>query len=44
LPVDLLYTGRIPFDGLNAAFDELAGGEVVRQVVTFEREPAGATA
>jgi alcohol dehydrogenase len=38
LPVDVLFSGRISFDGLNGAFDELATGEPVRQVVTFNRE------
>lgn len=36
LPVDALFSGSIAFDGLNAAFDALAGGEPVRQVVTFD--------
>jgi alcohol dehydrogenase len=38
LPVDALFSGRISFDSLNGAFDELATGEPVRQVVTFSRE------
>ncbi len=42
LPVDALFSGRIAFDDLNGAFDELAGGEPVRQVVTFDAKPARA--
>lgn len=37
LPVDALFSGTIAFDQLNAAFDALAGGEPVRQVMTFDR-------
>lgn len=33
LPVDRLMSGRIGFDGLNAAFDRLAAGHAVRQVL-----------
>jgi alcohol dehydrogenase len=42
LPVDALFSGSIAFDGLNAAFDALAGGEPVRQVMTFDNAPAQA--
>ena len=35
LPVDRLMSERIALDGLNAAFDRLADGESVRQLVTF---------
>ncbi len=33
LPVDRLMSGRIGFDGLNAAFDRLAAGHAVRQIL-----------
>ena len=33
LPVDLLQSGTLGLDGLNAAFDALASGETVRQVL-----------
>jgi alcohol dehydrogenase len=33
LPVDLLHTGTIALDDINAAFDALAKGEAVRQVI-----------
>ncbi|MEE8187880.1 MAG: zinc-dependent alcohol dehydrogenase family protein [Kiloniellales bacterium] len=33
LPVDRLMSGRVGLDDLNAAFDRLAGGESVRQVL-----------
>jgi alcohol dehydrogenase len=33
LPVDRLMSDRIGFDQLNAAFDRLAGGHVVRQIL-----------
>jgi alcohol dehydrogenase len=32
LPVDRLLSGRVSFNGLNAAFDQLAEGKVVRQI------------
>jgi len=35
LPVDLLLTRTISLDEINEAFDALASGEVVRQVVHF---------
>lgn len=35
LPVDLLQTHTIKLDQINAAFDTLAQGEAVRQIVTF---------
>jgi alcohol dehydrogenase len=41
LPVDALFSGQIAIDGLNAAFDELASGEPVRQIVTFASTPVG---
>lgn len=36
LPVDALFSGTISIDEVNAAFDELAGGTPVRQVMTFD--------
>jgi alcohol dehydrogenase len=33
LPVDRLMSDRIGLDGLNAAFDRLAAGDVVRQIL-----------
>jgi len=33
LPVDRLMSGRIGFDDLNAAFEKLAAGDVVRQIL-----------
>src|SRR5262249_4384179 len=36
LPVDRLMSERLPLDGINAAFDRLAAGHTVRQMVTFE--------
>ncbi|MBM3599543.1 MAG: zinc-binding dehydrogenase [Alphaproteobacteria bacterium] len=33
LPIDRLLSGRVGFDGLNAAFDELAAGKTARQVL-----------
>jgi alcohol dehydrogenase len=33
LPVDRLLSERLPLDGINAAFDRLAAGESIRQVV-----------
>ena len=36
LPVDRLMGERIGLDGLNEAFDRLAAGEAVRQIVIFE--------
>lgn len=35
LPVDLLLSGTITLDEINPAFDALAKGEAVRQVVQF---------
>lgn len=35
LPVDRLMSGSIPLEGINAGFDRLHAGEVVRLVVTF---------
>ena len=35
LPVDLLFSGTITIDEINRAFDTLARGEVVRQVLQF---------
>ncbi len=35
LPVDKLLSERVQIDGLNAAFDRLAKGESIRQVLTF---------
>jgi alcohol dehydrogenase len=40
LPVDALFSGTISIDEVNAAFDELAGGAPVRQVMTFGATPA----
>lgn len=36
LPVDRLMSGSTPLDDINAAFDRLADGQAVRQIVTFE--------
>jgi alcohol dehydrogenase len=36
LPVEKLLSGRIGLDDLNAAFDQLAAGEVVRQMCVFD--------
>ena len=35
LPVDLLFTRSIALDEINSAFDALARGEAVRQLITF---------
>jgi len=35
LPVDLLFTRSIALDEINQAFDALASGEAVRQLITF---------
>lgn len=40
LPVDALFSGSIDFGGVNAAFDELAAGTPVRQILTFDDTPA----
>ncbi len=37
LPVDLLLTRTIPLEQINEAFDALAKGEAVRQVVRFKK-------
>jgi alcohol dehydrogenase len=36
LPVDRLLSERIRLDDINAAFDRLADGQSIRQVVEFE--------
>jgi alcohol dehydrogenase len=36
LPVDKLLTHRLKLEEINAAFDRLARGEAVRQVVIFD--------
>ncbi len=36
LPVDRLLTHRLRLDDINTAFDRLARGEAVRQVITFD--------
>lgn len=36
LPVDRLMSGSVPLDQINTAFDRLAEGRVVRQIVSFE--------
>jgi alcohol dehydrogenase len=36
LPVDRLLTHRLPLDDINDAFDRLARGEAVRQVILFD--------
>jgi alcohol dehydrogenase len=36
LPVDRLMSDRIALDDINAAFDRLAAGETVRQVIVFD--------
>ena len=33
LPIDRLLSDRISFEGLNEAFDQLADGEALRQVL-----------
>jgi alcohol dehydrogenase len=40
LPVDRLVTATITLDDINPAFDRLAAGEAVRQLVGFDREHA----
>ena len=35
LPVDQLISARIPLKDINAGFDRLAAGDVIRQVITF---------
>jgi alcohol dehydrogenase len=35
LPVDLLHSETITLDEVNSAFDALAQGEVVRQIIRF---------
>jgi len=35
LPVDLLHTHDIALDDINEAFDRLADGEAIRQIVRF---------
>jgi alcohol dehydrogenase len=37
LPVDRLLSERLPLDDINAAFDRLAAGQSIRQVVEIER-------
>ena len=41
LPVDRLMSGSIPLDQINEAFDRLADGTVVRQILTFDPPPSG---
>ena len=36
LPVDRLLSERLRLDGINAAFDRLAAGESIRQVVEID--------
>lgn len=36
LPVDRLMSDRIRLDDINAAFDRLASGKTVRQLVMFD--------
>lgn len=36
LPVDQLMSDRVGFDGLNAAFDRLASGQAIRQILVPE--------
>ncbi|MDZ4365173.1 zinc-dependent alcohol dehydrogenase family protein [Brevundimonas sp.] len=36
LPVDRLMSGSVPLDQINTAFDRLAEGRVVRQIVSFD--------
>jgi Zn-dependent alcohol dehydrogenase len=40
LPVDRLVTAVITLEDVNPAFDRLAAGEAVRQLVGFDREHA----
>jgi alcohol dehydrogenase len=42
LPVDLLFTRAIALDEINQAFDALARGEAVRQLVAFPAARSGA--
>jgi alcohol dehydrogenase len=35
LRVDLLMSGKVPLADINVAMDRLAGGQVVRQIVSF---------
>jgi alcohol dehydrogenase len=35
LPIERLMSGHIRLDDINSAFDKLAEGSVVRQIVTF---------
>jgi len=35
LPIDRLVSGTLRLDGINEAFDRLADGAAVRQVITF---------
>ena len=37
LPVDKLLSRTIQLDEINSAFDDLATGAAVRQVITFEK-------
>jgi alcohol dehydrogenase len=41
LPVDLLFTRTIALDEINLAFDRLARGEAVRQIITFPAAQEG---
>lgn len=36
LPVDRLMSDRVALEDINTAFDRLAAGETVRQVIIFE--------
>ena len=42
LPVDRLMSGAIPLEQINAGFDRLAAGEVVRLIVTLPPPEASA--
>lgn len=35
LPVNKLMSGTSPLDEINEAFDRLAAGETIRQIITF---------
>ncbi len=43
LPVDALVSGSLPLERINAGFQALAGGNVVRQVLRFGDAPAVVT-
>jgi len=36
LPIERLMSGNVRLDDINGAFDRLAEGSVVRQILTFD--------